>query len=129
MGLGRLLRTAGLDVREFATADEFLDGLEPDMSGCVLVLDARIPGLSGEELQQELKARGVQLPIIVVTADDDPETLRQASSLGAAGFFRKPVDGAALLDAIRWAAQSCRERRTRMSRVGEAARGGGAIGD
>ena len=54
MGLGRLLRAAGLDAREFATADEFLDGLEPDMSGCVLVLDARIPGLSGEELQQEL---------------------------------------------------------------------------
>ena len=106
MGLGRLLRTAGHDVREFATADEFLDGLEPDVSGCVLVLDARMPGLSGEELQQELEERGVELPIIVVTADDDPETRRQASGMGAAAFFRKPVDGAALLDAIRWALRS-----------------------
>jgi two-component system response regulator FixJ len=75
------------------------------MSGC-LVLDARMPGLSGEELQQELKVRGVDLPIIVVTADDDPETCQQALRMRAVAFFRKPVDGTALLDAIRWALRS-----------------------
>ncbi len=104
-GLARLLRTAGHDVRDFASANEFLDALDPKMSGC-LVLDARMPGLSGEELQAELKARGVDLPIIVVTADDDPETRQRALGMGAAGFFRKPVDGTALLDAIRWALRS-----------------------
>ena len=101
-GLARLLRAAGYDIRDFATADEFLEALGPEASGC-LVLDARMPGLSGEELQEELKARGVDLPIIVVTADGDEETRRKALRMKAAGFFRKPVDGTALLDAVRWA--------------------------
>ena len=73
-GLARLLRAAGHSVREFASANEFLDALENDVSGCVLVLDARMPGLSGEELQAELEARDIDLPILVVTADDEPET-------------------------------------------------------
>jgi len=68
------LRAAGHSVREFASANEFLDALENDVSGCVLVLDARMPGLSGEELQAELEARDIDLPILVVTADDEPET-------------------------------------------------------
>ena len=101
-GLARLLRTAGHEVREHASAQEFLDALSSETCEC-LVLDARMPGLSGEDLQVELKARGVRLPIIVVTADDDPETRLKAQRMGAAGFFRKPVDGTALLDAIAWA--------------------------
>jgi two-component system response regulator FixJ len=101
-GLVRLLRTAGSDVRGFASANEFLDALGPEASGCI-VLDARMPGLSGEELCEELKARGAHLPIIVVTADDNPETIRKARQMKAAGFFRKPVDSMALLDAIEWA--------------------------
>jgi FixJ family two-component response regulator len=104
-GLARLLRTAGHDVRDFASAGEFLDTLGPEPSGC-LVLDARMPGMSGEELHGELEARGVRLPTIVVTADDDPETRRKAEKMRAAGFFRKPVDGTALLDAIDWALRS-----------------------
>ena len=110
-GLARLLRAAGYPVREFASANEFLDALEPDVSGCVLVLDARMPGLSGEELQAELEARDVDLPIIVVTADDEPETRLAAQKMKAVGFFRKPVDGTALLDAIDWALQSRRADR------------------
>ena len=98
-------------MREFASANEFLDALENDVSECVLVLDARIPGLSGEELQAELEARDVDLPILVVTADDDPETRRKAQKMKAAGFFRKPVDGTALLDAIDWALRSRRSDR------------------
>ena len=101
-GLARLLRTAGHEVREHASAKEFLDALGSETCEC-LVLDARMPGLSGEELQAELKTRGVHLPIIIVTADDDPETRKKAQRMGAAGFFRKPVDGTALLDAITWA--------------------------
>ena len=101
-GIARLLRTAGHDVRAFSSAEEFLDTYDPETFGC-LVLDARMPGMSGEELQTELKARGVRLPIIVVSADDDPETRRAAHRMKAAAFFRKPVDGSALLDAIDWA--------------------------
>ena len=101
-GLARLLRAAGHEVRDFASGNEFVEALGSEASGC-LVLDARMPGLSGTELQAELKARGVRLPIIVVTGDEDPETRQKAQDMGAAGFFRKPVDGAALLDAINWA--------------------------
>ena len=101
-GLARLLRTAGHEVRDYASADELLDVLGPDMCGC-LVLDARMPGMSGEELHAELEARGVHPPTIVVTADDDPETRKKAQKMGAVGFFRKPVDGTALLDAVAWA--------------------------
>ena len=69
----------------------------------ILVLDIRMPGMSGEKLQAKLKLWGVQVPIIVVTSDDDTAARRRARSLKAAGFFRKPVDGKALLDAIDWA--------------------------
>ena len=101
-GLARLLRTAGHDVRAFASAEEFLDDFDPETFGC-LVLDVRMPGMSGQELQAELVARGVRLPIIVVSGDDDPTTRRTAHRMNAAAFFRKPVDGSALLDAIEWA--------------------------
>ena len=74
-GIARLLRTAGHGVRAFASAEEFLDDFDPETFGC-LVLDVRMPGMSGQELQAELVARGVRLPIIVVSADDDPETRR-----------------------------------------------------
>ena len=104
-GLSRLVRTAGYDSCEFASANEFLDALSSDVSGCV-VLDAGMPGLSVEKLQAELKARSLNLPIIVVTAYNDPETRRKARKMEAVGFFDKPVDGTALLNAIDWAMQS-----------------------
>jgi FixJ family two-component response regulator len=100
-GLTRLLRAAGYDVLDFASANEFLDALDPGASGC-LILDARMPGLSSEELWAELEARGTHLPIIFVTADDDPATRLRARKMGAVAFFRKPVDGTALLDAVAW---------------------------
>jgi FixJ family two-component response regulator len=103
-GLTRLLRTAGHDVRAFASAEEFLDAFDPEISGC-LVLDSRMPGMSGQEFQAELAARGAGLPIIIVSADADLDSRRAARRLNAAAFFRKPVDGSALLDAIDWAAR------------------------
>jgi len=101
-GLSRLLRAAGHEVCAFASANDFLDALDPEKFGCI-VLDVRMPGMSGIELQAELQARGLQLPIIVVTADDDPGTRLKAQKMKASAFFRKPVDGTALLDAIEWA--------------------------
>ena len=104
-GLARLLRAAGHDVRDFASANDFLDALGSDASGC-LVLDARMSGISNEKVLEELKARNTHLPIIIVTGDDDSETRRKAQKMKAAGFFRKPIDGPALLDAINWALQT-----------------------
>ena len=104
-GIARLLRAAGYNVREYESANEFLDIITTDDSGC-LVLDARMPGMSGDELNAELIRRGIDLSIIVVTGDDDPEMKREADKMKAVGFFRKPVDGTALLDAVSWALRS-----------------------
>jgi len=104
-GIARLVRTASYDVRIFASTDEFIDALGSEIPGCV-VLDPGISGRSGEELQAKLKVLGRHPPIIVVTAFDDPETRRIAQKMNAVGFFRKPVDGTALLDAIDWAMRS-----------------------
>ena len=101
-GLTRLLRTAGHDVHAYASVDKFLDSLEAEDSGCV-VLDAWTPGMSGTELRAELESREARLTIIVVSADDQSEIRRMARAIKAVAFFRKPVDGAALLDAIEWA--------------------------
>ena len=98
-GLARLLRIAGHDVRAFASANQFLEALSTEECGCV-VLDSRMPGISGRNLKEELTSRGVRLPIIVVTADDDDETRREAKEMGAAGFFRKPVVGKAMIHVV-----------------------------
>ena len=104
-GIARLILTANYSVRDFASSNEFLEALESEVPGCV-VMDAGSPGISSEKLQAELKARDVLVPIIIVTTHDDSETRRRAQKLNAFGFFRKPVDGTALLDAIDWAMRS-----------------------
>jgi FixJ family two-component response regulator len=106
-GMAPLIRTASYEVRDFASVNGFLEALGSDVPGCV-ILDAGAPGLPCEELQAELEARGLNPPIIVVTAFDDPATRRRAQKLNALAFFRKPVDGTALLDAIEWAMRSGR---------------------
>jgi FixJ family two-component response regulator len=101
-GLARLIRTAGYNVHSFATTGSFLKFIESESHGCVL-LDARMPGSSNDELKQKLFKYSQKLAVIFVTADDDDDTRRKAKEMNAVGFFRKPVDGPALLDAIDWA--------------------------
>ena len=108
-GIARLLRVAGYKVHEFGSADEFLEKFDPDISGCLL-LDARMIGMTWEELIEELKLRKVKLPVIIVTADYSKEIRQKAIKIGAEGFFRKPVDGTALLDAINWVVKSDNNR-------------------
>jgi FixJ family two-component response regulator len=100
-GLSRLLRASGHNVRVFARAEDFLDALEFEMLGCV-ILDLRMPGMSGEELAVKIKDRGINLKIIILSADDNQDSRRIAKDLGAVGFFRKPVDGYALIDSVNW---------------------------
>ena len=104
-GLTRLLLAAGYDVNAYASSDELLNSPITDKNAC-LILDARMPGLSGMDLRDELGKRGVNIPVIFVTADDNEDTRQKARALKAAGFFRKPVDGPALLDAIAWALET-----------------------
>ena len=100
-GLSRLMRSAGMPCRDFASAEQFLAEMDPQQKGCVL-LDITMPGLTGLQLQAELTKRKVNLPIIAVSARDDADTSSRARQLGARFFLRKPVDDQALLDAIHW---------------------------
>ena len=98
----RLIRSVGMDVEVFASAQEFLDSKHRNHDACMIV-DIKMPGMSGLELQEVLLARGFQLPVIFITGFDSPETRDQAKEAGAAGYFRKPIDDQALLDSVQWA--------------------------
>ena len=109
----RLLRSMGFTVRTFASAKEFLDHARPDGPACLL-LDVRLPGLSGLDLQHELARSGVQIPIVFMTGHGDiPMTVR-AMKAGALEFLTKPVRKEALVDAIRAALD--RDRASRAER-------------
>jgi FixJ family two-component response regulator len=100
--LQRLFRSAGMDVRAFVGAEEFMQSGELSQGACIVV-DIQMPGLTGFDLQEELLAKRIRVPTIVISAMDDAETRERARKLGAAAFFRKPVDGQALIDSIHWA--------------------------
>jgi FixJ family two-component response regulator len=101
----RLIRSAGMEVRTFSSAQEFLDFESVNQKAC-LIVDIKLQGMSGLELQKELRTRGSDLPVIFITGFDSPETREQAKNAGAAGYFRKPLDDQALLDTIQWALAS-----------------------
>ena len=101
--LQRLLRSAGFDVKAFSSAEEFLQSGNLDEKGACIILDIRMPGLTGFDLQEKLVSNGIRTPVITVSAFDDAATREGARKLGATAFFRKPVDGEALIDAIHWA--------------------------
>jgi FixJ family two-component response regulator len=98
--LGRLLKSAGFPVKFFASAQEFLDG-DPVEPGAVIILDVRMPEISGLELQKRLKVIGARLPIIFLTAFEDPQARAEAFKQGAIAFLHKPVDDEGLFEAIR----------------------------
>jgi two-component system response regulator FixJ len=101
-GLVRLLGKAGHYALGFRSVKEFLVAFDTEASGC-LVLDAGLPGLSWDELLVQMETCSKRMPIIMVSAEDDLGARQRGQEIGAVGFFRKPVDGTALLDAIRWA--------------------------
>ncbi len=101
----RLMASSGLDAHTFASAEEFLDAHSSEENACV-VTDIRMHDMTGLELQKRLRDEGSHLPVIFVTAHDTKEARAEARAAGAAGYFRKPVDDQALLDAIEWALPS-----------------------
>jgi DNA-binding NtrC family response regulator len=109
-GVARLIRSAGLMAKTFASAEEFLAAPRPKIPSC-LVLDVGLPGVSGLDLQQELAKSDVQIPIIFLTGHGDiPMTVR-ALKAGAANFLTKPFDDEELLNAIRQCITSDEEER------------------
>ena len=93
-----VMRAAGFSTRAFASAEEFLESDATQDTAC-LILDVRLPGMSGIELQRKLSA-GSEVPIIFVTAHGDASLRESLMKAGAAGFMNKPVRSAALLKEI-----------------------------
>ncbi len=98
-GMCALLGSVSIPTLAFASANEFLQIAEPGMIGC-LVLDVRMPGMSGLELLQILKARGIHLPVIVISGHGDVAMAVRAMKAGAVDFLLKPFNEQELLDQI-----------------------------
>jgi FixJ family two-component response regulator len=101
-GLYDLLDSAGIASRCFSSAEEFLDQWRPEMAGCLL-LDVRLPGMSGIELQARLLERGVKTPIIIMTAHGDIPMVKKVLKAGAVEFLTKPFQDQELLDSVQQA--------------------------
>lgn len=108
--LETLLRSVGHDVQLFSSAQEFMHAARSDAAGC-LVLDVRLPGMSGLTFQEELTKAGIALPIIFITGHGDVPMTVRAMKAGAAEFLTKPFDDQVLLDAIHAAIERDRARR------------------
>jgi FixJ family two-component response regulator len=109
-----LLSLKGLRTQAFANAESFIDTYRPERSGCVLT-DLRMPGMTGLELQAALRARHIDVPVVVLTAHGDVATARAALKNGAFDFIEKPADDAMLLEVLRNALRVEHERRTAAS--------------
>src|SRR6266550_8397005 len=106
----RLVLAVGLNAETFSSGQEFLDSKLPDVPGCA-VLDVRLPGPSGLDLQRELSERGIQIPIIFVTGHGDIPMSVKAMKGGAVEFLTKPFRDQDLLDAIQLGLSRDRARR------------------
>jgi two-component system, LuxR family, response regulator FixJ len=105
-----LLQSVGLRVQTLATAEEFLSTYEAGQAGC-LVLDVRMPGMSGLNLQETLVARDITLPVIIITGYAEVPTAVRALKTGAIDFIEKPFNDDVLLDRVRQAIEVDRQAR------------------
>ena len=112
--LRRLIRSVGLEVETFSSAQEFLQAKRPDAASC-LILDVRLPGLSGFDLQREMAEAQVNIPIIFITGYGDIPMSVRAMKAGAVEFLAKPFRDQDLLDAISQALERDRERRSQQA--------------
>jgi FixJ family two-component response regulator len=109
--LNNLIRSVGFRVQGFASAEEFLNSNQLDDTAC-LILDVRMPGMSGLDLQRQLVAADCRLPIIFITSHGDGDARARALEAGAVDFLYKPFREEALLNAIHAALQSQGHGRT-----------------
>jgi FixJ family two-component response regulator len=98
--LQRLLRASDLDAETFASAEDFLASLPQAAPPDCLVLDLRMPGTSGLDLQRQVVRAGLRLPIVVITGHDEPGMQARCLAAGASAYLRKPLEAGTLLAAI-----------------------------
>lgn len=115
-GLSRLMRASGLRARAFGAPTAMIDAMTAADQGCVLI-DLEAPDTADSRFWKALRDKGIELPVIVVSARDDGDARRAARRLGAGFFLRKPVDDRALLDAIAWVADAANPGRWREDAV------------
>ena len=109
-----LITSVDIPVESYASAQDFLDSYEPGHPGCLL-LDIRMPGMSGLELQQELDRRAIDLPVIILTGHGNVQVAVNAMKAGAVDFVEKPFNNELLLDRIQRAlSDSVKVRETRL---------------
>ena len=116
VAMERLLKSVGLTVKTFASAREFLDQATPEWSGC-LIADLRMPGMGGLDLQDQLSARQVSLPVIFLTGYGTVPASVRAMKAGAVDFLEKPVDDQTLLDAVHKALERDRGARRNQAEI------------
>ena len=116
--LKSLIRSVGLKVETFAAAHEFLQSRLPDVPAC-LILDVRMPGLSGLDLQRELAEANINIPIIFITGHGDIPMSVRAMKAGAVEFLTKPFQDQDLLDAIQQALERDRHSRSQQADTAE----------
>jgi len=116
--LKSLIRSVGLKVQTFASAHEFLQSRRPDVPAC-LILDVRMPGLSGLDLQRDLAEANIHIPIIFITGHGDIPMSVRAMKAGAVEFLTKPFRDQDLLDAIQQALERDRLVRSQQADVAE----------
>jgi FixJ family two-component response regulator len=114
----RLVRSAGFNAQTFTSAEDFLKNPQPEGPAC-LVLDVRMPGLNGMDLQHELNQSGIHIPIVFITGHGDIPMSVRAMKAGAAEFLTKPFRSRSLLDAIRAAIERDRSASRERSQIGE----------
>ncbi len=113
-----LMESVGLNVEAFESAQSYLDQFDPERPGC-LVLDVRMPGMSGLDLQARLTAERLHPPVIVITGHGDVPMAVRAVQAGAVDFIEKPFNDQALLDGVHRAIEQDAEQRGVASRLAD----------
>jgi FixJ family two-component response regulator len=116
--IGRLIKSAGLRSKMCRSAHEFLTCYDPAQPGCV-ILDVRMPGMSGLKLQEFLASKKVPIPVIIITGFADVPMAVRAMRAGAANFIEKPFDPQVLLETVRRAIDKDAEYRRNQSKIEE----------
>lgn len=114
--ISNLLESVGLRGETFASADEFLNAPRPEVPSC-LILDVKLPGRNGLEVQEQMESIGNRIPIVFITAHGDVPMTSRAMKAGAVDFLAKPFQKKALLDAVRQAIERDRIQRKERAEV------------
>jgi FixJ family two-component response regulator len=116
-GLCNLFESVGVKAKRFSSAEEFIAQWQPDTPGC-LMLDARLPGMTGVQFQEQLIRSGIRIPIIFMTAHGDVPMVRKVMKAGAVEFLTKPFEKQEMFAAIHQAFEIDRIRRTEQGELG-----------